>query len=47
MATFKVAAKPEPAPMKVMQISKPGGDFEFELGWPAASNAALPASVCE
>ena len=29
MATLRVAAKPEAAPMKVAQISKPGGDFEI------------------
>ncbi len=29
MATMKVAAKPELAPMMVAQISKPGGDFEI------------------
>jgi len=29
MATMRVAAKPEPAPMLVAQISKPGGDFEI------------------
>jgi D-arabinose 1-dehydrogenase-like Zn-dependent alcohol dehydrogenase len=29
MATLRVAAKPEVAPMKVAQISKPGGDFEI------------------
>ena len=35
MATLRVAAKPEVAPMKVAQISKPGGDFEIvERGVP-------------
>jgi D-arabinose 1-dehydrogenase-like Zn-dependent alcohol dehydrogenase len=35
MATLKVAAKPEVAPMKVAQVSKPGGDFEIvERGVP-------------
>src|SRR5208283_331127 len=29
MATLRVAAKPEVAPMKVAQISKPGADFEI------------------
>jgi len=29
MATLRVAAKPEVAPMKAVQISKPGGDFEI------------------
>jgi D-arabinose 1-dehydrogenase-like Zn-dependent alcohol dehydrogenase len=29
MATLRVAAKPQVAPMKVAQISKPGGDFEI------------------
>jgi len=29
MATLRVAAKPEVAPMKVAQVSKPGGDFEI------------------
>ena len=29
MATLRVAAVSEPAPMKVAQISKPGGDFEI------------------
>lgn len=29
MATLRVAAKPEVAPMKAAQISKPGGDFEI------------------
>ena len=29
MATLRVAAKPEAQPMKVAQISKPGGDFEI------------------
>lgn len=28
MATLRVAAKPTLAPMKVPQISKPGGKFE-------------------
>src|SRR6201998_616262 len=29
MATMRVGVKPEAAPMKVAQISKPGGDFEI------------------
>ena len=35
MATLRVAAKPEVAPMKVAQVSEPGGDFEIvERGVP-------------
>ena len=29
MATLRVAVKPEAAPMKAAQISKPGADFEI------------------
>ena len=29
MATMRVAVKPEVAPMKAAQISKPGADFEI------------------
>lgn len=49
MATLRVAAKPEVAPMKVAQISKPGGDFEIverEIPVPSAGQVRIKVQAC-
>lgn len=49
MATLRVAAKPELAPMKVAQISKPGGDFEIverEIPEPGAQQVRIKVQAC-
>ena len=49
MATMRVAAKPELAPMKAAQISKPGGDFEIverEVPKPAAGQVLIKVQAC-
>src|ERR1700731_1817977 len=49
MATLRVAVKPEVAPMKVAQISKPGGDFEIverEIPEPGAGQVRIKAQAC-
>jgi D-arabinose 1-dehydrogenase-like Zn-dependent alcohol dehydrogenase len=49
MATLRVAPKPTPAPMKVAQISKPGGDFEIverEIPQPAAGEVRIKVKAC-
>ncbi len=49
MATLRVAAKPEAAPMKVVQISKPGGDFEIverEIPDPGAGHVRIKVQAC-
>jgi len=49
MATMRVAAKPETAPMKVAQISKPGGDFEIverEIPIPGAGQVRIKVQAC-
>lgn len=49
MATMRVAAKPELAPMKVAQISKPGGDFEIverEIPSPGAGQVRIKVQAC-
>ena len=49
MATLRVAAKPEPAPMLVAQISKPGGDFEIverEVPIPGAGQVRIKVQAC-
>jgi len=49
MATMRVAAKPEAAPMKVAQIPKPGGDFEIverEIPMPAAGQVRIKVQAC-
>jgi D-arabinose 1-dehydrogenase-like Zn-dependent alcohol dehydrogenase len=49
MATLRVAAKPEVAPMKVAQISKPGGDFEIverEIPVPGAGQVRIKVQAC-
>ena len=49
MATLRVAVKPEAAPMKVAQISKPGGDFEIverEIPQPGAGQVRIKVHAC-
>jgi len=49
MATMRVTAAPEASPMKVAQISKPGGDFELverEIPNPAAGQVRIKVQVC-
>src|SRR6201982_372966 len=49
MATLRVAAKPEAAPMKVAQISKAGGDFEIverEIPNPGAGEVRIKVHAC-
>jgi len=49
MATLRVAAVPELAPMKVAQISKPGGDFEIverEVPKPGAGEVRIKVQAC-
>jgi D-arabinose 1-dehydrogenase-like Zn-dependent alcohol dehydrogenase len=49
MATLKVVAKPAVAPMKVAQISKPGGDFEIverEIPEPGAGEVRIKVHAC-
>ena len=49
MATMRVAARPEVAPMKVAQISKPGGDFEIverEIPEPGAGQVRIKVQAC-
>ena len=49
MATLRVAAKPEVAPMKVAQISKPGADFEIverEIPEPGAGHVRIKVQAC-
>jgi D-arabinose 1-dehydrogenase-like Zn-dependent alcohol dehydrogenase len=49
MATLRVAVKPEVAPMKVAQVSKPGGDFEIverEIPEPAARQVRIRVQAC-
>src|SRR5260370_12123353 len=49
MATMRVAAKPETVPMKVAQISKPGGDFEIvegEFPRPGAGQVRIKVQAC-
>jgi D-arabinose 1-dehydrogenase-like Zn-dependent alcohol dehydrogenase len=49
MATLRVAAKPQVAPMKAAQISKPGGDFEIverEIPEPAPGQVRIKVQAC-
>src|ERR1700758_2851007 len=49
MATLRVAAKPEAQPMKVAQISKPGGDFEIverPIPAPDAGHVRIKVQAC-
>jgi len=49
MATLRVAVSPEVAPMKVAQISKPGGDFEIverEIPKPGAGHVRIKVQAC-
>src|SRR6202047_3319576 len=49
MATLRVAVKPAVAPMKVAQISKPGGDFEVverEIPEPGAGQVRIKVQAC-
>ena len=49
MATLRVSAVPELAPMKVAQISRPGGDFELverEIPKPAAGQVRIKVQAC-
>jgi D-arabinose 1-dehydrogenase-like Zn-dependent alcohol dehydrogenase len=49
MATLRVAPKPALAPMKVAQISKPGGDFEIverEVPEPGAGQVRIKVQAC-
>jgi len=49
MATLRVAAKPALAPMKVAQISRPGGDFEIverEVPEPGAGQVRIKVQAC-
>jgi D-arabinose 1-dehydrogenase-like Zn-dependent alcohol dehydrogenase len=49
MATLRVAAKPEVAPNKVAQISKPGGDFEIverAIPEPGAGQVRIRVQAC-
>src|SRR5690349_16488641 len=49
MATLRVAVKPEVAPMKAAQISKPGGDFELverEIPRPSTGQVRIKVLAC-
>ena len=49
MATLRVAVKPEVAPMKAAQISKPGGDFEVverEIPKPSTGHVRIKVRAC-
>ncbi|HEX7962063.1 MAG TPA: alcohol dehydrogenase catalytic domain-containing protein, partial [Terriglobales bacterium] len=49
MATLRVSAVPELAPMRVAQISKPGGDFEIverEVPKPGAGQVRIKVQAC-
>ncbi len=49
MATLSVAVKRETAPMKVAQISKPGGDFEIverEIPEPGPGHVRIKVQAC-
>jgi len=49
MATMRIAARPALAPMKVAQISKPGGDFEIlerEVPEPGARQVRIKVQAC-
>src|SRR5579862_7783956 len=49
MATLKVAPRPEVAPMKAAQISKPGGDFEIverDIPRPDAGQVRIKVQAC-
>ena len=49
MATMKVVPVPEVAPMKVAQISKPGGDFEIverQVPKPGAGHVRIKVHAC-
>src|SRR2546427_12753864 len=49
MATMRVAAKSEAAPMRVAQIPKPGGDFEIverEIPTPGAGQVRIKIQAC-
>src|SRR5271170_6245416 len=49
MATMRVAAAPELAPMKAAQISKPGADFEIverEIPEPGAGHVRIKVQAC-
>jgi D-arabinose 1-dehydrogenase-like Zn-dependent alcohol dehydrogenase len=49
MATMRVAARPDVAPMKVAQISKPGGDFEIverEIPEPGPGQVRIKVLAC-
>jgi D-arabinose 1-dehydrogenase-like Zn-dependent alcohol dehydrogenase len=49
MATLRVATKPEVAPMKAVQVSKPGGDFEIverEIPTPGAGQVRIKVQAC-
>ena len=49
MATLRVAVKPKAAPMKVAQISKPGGDFEIverEIPEPGPGYVRIKVQAC-
>ncbi len=49
MATLKVAARSAAAPMKVAQVSKPGGDFEIverEVPEPGAGQVRIEVQAC-
>src|SRR5215813_4835076 len=49
MATMRIAARPALAPMKVAQISKPGGDFEIlerEVPEPGARQVLIKVQAC-
>jgi D-arabinose 1-dehydrogenase-like Zn-dependent alcohol dehydrogenase len=49
MATLRIASKPEAQPMKVAQISKPGGDFEIverPIPTPGAGHVRIKVQAC-
>jgi D-arabinose 1-dehydrogenase-like Zn-dependent alcohol dehydrogenase len=49
MATMRVATKPEAEPMLVVQVSKPGGDFEIverKLPEPGAGQVRIKVQAC-
>jgi len=49
MATLRVAPKPAAEPMKVAQISKPGGDFEIverDIPEPDAGQVRIKVQAC-